>query len=91
VYTQFNVINGQGHLTVNYRAQHLYMLALNLQYFAYVNIRACQLAGVALGNVTLQCNHHHIIPRQNPLVVTGTATPYMVGINKVTFSSKHLN
>lgn len=90
VYTQFNIINGVGHLIVNYRAQHLYMLGLNLQYFAYVNIRACQIANVQLGTVTLQCNHHHVIPKQNPLAVVGRAAPYMVGPNAVTFSPVHL-
>ena len=68
-------------LIVNYRAQHIYMLACNLQYGALQLLSACITHGVNVGNLTLICNHHHITAQHSvSAVVSKAVKPWVAGI-----------
>jgi hypothetical protein len=68
-------------LIVNYRAQHVYMLACNLQYHALQLLSACITHGVGVGNVTLVCNHHHCTAQHNAnAVVSKAIKPWVAGV-----------
>jgi hypothetical protein len=69
-------------LIVNYRAQHIYMLAFNIQYNAMQLMANCINHGINLGNITLVCNHHHTTPNAPTKAITGRINkPWVQGIN----------
>lgn len=65
-------------VVVNYRAQHLYMLAMNIQKAAFQLMQLCYKFNLNLGNVVLNCTNHHIWPTENPYAVCGKSIPWVV-------------
>lgn len=47
-------------ITVNYRSQHLYMLAFNIQFWAFQLLQICNKFNLTLGSVFLNCTNHHM-------------------------------
>jgi len=73
VYVQYQIHQATNSLSViaNYRSQHLYMLAINLQQWAFQLLQLCHKFKLKLGDVILNCNNHHILKGQNPEAVCG--------------------
>jgi len=65
-------------VVVNYRAQHLYMLAMNLQKAAFQLMQLCYEFDLNLGNVVLNCTNHHIPAAEDPYAVCGKPIPWLV-------------
>lgn len=70
---QYNNKTKKLSLIVNYRAQHIYMLACNLQYHALQLLTNCITNNLKVGSLTLICNHHHIVGNQSLSTVTATS------------------
>jgi hypothetical protein len=84
LYVQYNYnpnTNKLG-LIINYRAQHIYMLAFNIQYNAMQLMANCINHNIGLGNIALVCNHHHTTPNAPTSAITGKINmPWVQGIN----------
>lgn len=57
------------------RAQHLYMLAFNVQLSAFQLMQLCHKFELPLGDVVLNCSNHHVGKDQDPLGVIGNPIP----------------
>jgi len=65
-------------VVVNFRAQHLYMLAFNIQLWAFQLMQLCHEFDLGVGNVVVNCTNHHIKEGQDPIVVCGNPLPWFV-------------
>jgi len=65
-------------VVVNFRAQHLYMLAFNIQLWAFQLLQLCHRFDLGLGNVIINCTNHHIVEGQDPTAVCGKPVSWFV-------------
>lgn len=79
-YVQYQMRQKDGslHVAINYRAQHLYMLAVNVQQWAFQLLQLCCKFRLRLGSVLLNCTNHHVFEGQDPKAVCGTPIPWVV-------------
>ena len=73
VYIQYHYWPAKNSATVivNFRAQHLYMVAINTQFWAFQLLQLCEMNKCEPGGVVLNCNHHHVKEDEDPTVVIG--------------------
>ena len=79
-YVQYQVEQATNSLNVvvTYRAQHLYMLAMNIQKAAFQLLQLCYKFNMNVGDVVLNCTNHHIWPTEDPYAVCGKPIPWVV-------------
>jgi hypothetical protein len=79
-YVQYQLRRATNSLSVvvNYRAQHLYMLAMNIQKAAFQLMQLCYKFNLKLGHVVLNCTNHHIWTTEDPNAVCGKPIPWVV-------------
>jgi len=65
-------------VVVNFRAQHLYMLAFNIQLWAFQLLQLCHKFDLRVGSIVANCTNHHVGVDQDPIVVCGKALPWFV-------------
>lgn len=65
-------------VVVNFRAQHLYMLAFNIQLWAFQLLQLCHRFDLTLGSVIINCTNHHIAEGQDPTAVCGKSVSWFV-------------
>ena len=75
---QLKQVNNSLSVIVNYRAQHLYMLAMNIQKAAFQLMQLCYNFNLNLGNVVLNCTNHHIWTTEDPNAVCGKPVSWVV-------------
>lgn len=79
-YVQYQIHEATESLSVvvNFRAQHLYMLAFNIQLWAFQLMQLCHKFRLRLGPVVLNCNNHHVEEGQDPQTICGKPLPWLV-------------
>lgn len=84
-YVQYQLDEGTSTLSVviNFRAQHLSMLAFNVQLWAFQLLDLCSQFQLRLGSVFLNCTNHHIGVDQDLDKVCGAPLPWFVVPDKV--------
>jgi hypothetical protein len=65
-------------VVINFRAQHLYMLAFNIQLWAFQLLQLCHEFDLDVGNVVANCTNHHVGESQDPKMVCGKRLPWFV-------------
>ena len=65
-------------VVVNFRAQHLYMLAFNIQLWAFQLLQLCYEFDLSTGNVVINCTNHHVREDQDPTDICGKSVSWFV-------------
>ena len=83
-YVQYQLHQASNSLSVvvNYRAQHLYMLAMNIQKAAFQLMQLCYKFSLNLGHVVLNCTNHHVWVTEDPYAVCGKPISLVVSSNE---------
>lgn len=75
---QFHMQTNSLSVVANYRSQHLFMLAINVQQWAFQLMQLCHRYQLRLGSVVLNCTNHHVKKGQDGQKVRGKPIPWFV-------------